>query len=74
MKEVGGVGSGTFSGIFVWSDELALLLIDEGEALTNHLRQWIANPIAYRLPEYEDALSLAKRLLAQESVEHRRAS
>ncbi len=52
--------------MFVWSDELALLLRDEGEATSGQLSHWIASPIGYRLAEGEDPLTLARHLWRQE--------
>ena len=62
--------------VFVWSDNLALLLRDEGEASTNQLGHWISSPIGYRLPEDTDPATFARRLLDRETetVRHQRAS
>jgi hypothetical protein len=60
--------------VFVWSDELALLLRDEGEATTRQVGHWIASPVGYRLPDGADPVAFARQLLAGEAVEHRRAS
>ncbi len=53
---------------FVWSDDLALLLRDEGDATTYQLSHWITRPIAYRLPDDEEPLTFARRLFAEESA------
>jgi hypothetical protein len=60
--------------VFVWSDELALLLRDEGEATPRQLSHWIASPVGYRLPEGTAPVDFARQLLATEPVGHRRAS
>lgn len=62
--------------VFVWSDDLALLLRDEGEASTNQLGHWISSPIGYRLPDDTDPAAFARGLLAREAdtVRHQRAS
>ena len=62
--------------MFVWSDDLALLLRDEGEASTNELGHWITSPIGYRLPEDMDSVSFARHLLNRETetARQRRAS
>ena len=62
--------------VFVWSDDLALLLRDEGEASTNQLGHWISSPVGYRLPEDIDPATFARRLLAREAdiVRRQRAS
>jgi hypothetical protein len=62
--------------VFVWSDDLALLLRDEGEASTNQLGHWISSPIGYRVPEDTDPIAFARRLLDRETEpdRHRRAS
>jgi len=60
--------------VFVWSDELALLLRDEGEATPRQLGHWIASPVGYRLPDGADPVDFARRLLADEAVGHSRAS
>jgi len=62
--------------MFVWSDELALLLQDEGEATSQQLSHWIASPVGYRLPDETDTITFARRLLRQEAAtsRHRRAS
>lgn len=60
--------------MFVWSDELALLLRDEGEATTRQLGHWIASPVGFRLPAGVDPLDFARQLLSRETVGHRRAS
>lgn len=60
--------------MFVWSDELALLLRDEGLATTAELADWITTPIAHRLREDERPLELARRLLEVRVPTHRRAS
>lgn len=60
--------------MFVWSDELALLLRDEGLATTRELADWITSPVAHRLSDDEHPLELARRLLAAESTDLRRAS
>ena len=62
--------------VFVWSDNLALLLRDEGEASTNQLGHWISSPVGYRLPEDTDPTTFARRLLDREAdtVRHQRAS
>ena len=52
--------------VFVWSDELALLLRDEGIASPRQLSRWITSPIAYRLADGEDPITLGRRLLAEE--------
>ena len=60
--------------VFVWSDELALLLRDEGEATARQLGHWIASPVGYRLPDGADPVDFARRLLETDPVDHRRAS
>lgn len=60
--------------MFVWSDELALLLRDEGLATTAELAEWITTPVAHRLREDERPLELAVRLLEVPVPSHRRAS
>ena len=60
--------------MFVWSDELALLLRDEGEATARQLSHWIASPVGYRLPEGTDPVDFARQLLGRETIGHRRAS
>lgn len=62
--------------MFVWSDELALLLRDEGDASARQLGHWIASPVGYRLPEDADPITFARRLLRQQAAasDHRRAS
>ena len=62
--------------VFVWSDDLALLLADAGDATVTQLQHWITSPVGYRLSEGEDPLALARRLLADDSSTgaHRRAS
>jgi hypothetical protein len=52
--------------VFVWSDELALLLRDEGIASPRQLSRWITSPVAYRLADGEDPLTLGLRLFAEE--------
>ncbi|MBT8165092.1 MAG: hypothetical protein HKO63_04165 [Acidimicrobiia bacterium] len=58
--------------VFVWSDDLALLLRDEGEASTNQLGHWIASPVGYRLPDDTDPVAFARRLLRHETETGRR--
>ncbi|NNC91590.1 MAG: hypothetical protein HKN80_03765 [Acidimicrobiia bacterium] len=60
--------------VFVWSDELALLLRDEGEATARQLSHWIASPVGYRLPDGADPVDFARRLLTAETAGQRRAS
>ncbi|MGI9611095.1 MAG: hypothetical protein ACR2NL_12450 [Acidimicrobiia bacterium] len=62
--------------VFVWSDDLALLLRDEGEASTTQLGHWISSPIGYRLPDDTDPTAFARRLLDREAntVGRQRAS
>ncbi|MGI9647423.1 MAG: hypothetical protein ACR2OI_02780 [Acidimicrobiia bacterium] len=61
---------------FVWSDDLAQLLLEQGEASTREVNRWVARPIGYRLPEGESSLSFARHLLDAEnnSDERRLAS
>ncbi len=59
--------------VFVWSDDLALMLRDEGDATTRELIHWIASPIAYRLPDGESPVAFARRLL-QDDAPDRKAS
>ena len=60
--------------VFVWSDELALILTDAGDASLGQLNHWIAFPTGYRLSEHEDPLSFARQLLTQETTRERQAS
>lgn len=53
---------------FVWSDDLAQLLLDNSEASAHQVGHWLARPIGHRLPEGESPLSFARRLLAAEST------
>ncbi len=52
--------------MFVWSDELALLLRDEGDATSRQLSHWIASPVGYRLAEGVDPIAFARRLWREE--------
>ena len=61
-------------GMFVWSDELALMLRDEGLATTAELAGWITTPVAHRLREDEGPLDLARRLLETQAPVQRQAS
>jgi hypothetical protein len=54
--------------VFVWSDDLALLLRDEGEASTRQLGHWISSPIGYRLPEGTDPVTFARDLLRRQDT------
>ncbi len=62
--------------VFVWSDDLALLLRDEGAATSRQLGHWISKPIGYRLPQDTDPVAFARDLLRREdhAVQQRRAS
>ena len=71
---VGGVCPKEVGLEFVWSDELALLLRDEGAATARQLSHWIASPVGYRLPDKTDPVEFARRLLESDAVGHRRAS
>jgi len=61
---------------FAWSDELAQLLIDEGDATFHQVGAWMTSPIGHRLPENDDPLAFARRLFAAEVAgrDERRAS
>ena len=48
---------------FVWSDDLALLLLDRGEAKPGQVDHWMSRPIGHRLSEDETPLSFARGLL-----------
>ncbi len=54
--------------MFVWSDELALLLRDEGDATSRQLNHWIASPIGYRLVDGADPITFARRLWREEAA------
>ena len=51
---------------FVWSDDLAVLLIEEDHMDRSQLTHWLARPIGYRLPETVTALTFGRNLLEQE--------
>ena len=51
---------------FVWSDELAALLIEEDAMDPSQFRSWLSRPIAYRLPEDASPLVFGRRLLELE--------
>ena len=47
---------------FVWSDDLAQLLVDEGEATASDLTDWTTAIVGYRLPEGRTPLQFALEL------------
>lgn len=61
---------------FVWSDDLAQLLLDRGEATRRQVGHWASRPIGHRLPPDESPLSFARLLLVAEAApgHDRRAS
>jgi hypothetical protein len=61
---------------FVWSDDLAGLLVDEGEATPAEVAEWMTRIIGYRLPEGRTPLQFALELWDRyhEADEGRRAS
>ena len=60
---------------FVWSDELARLLVEEGEATPADLTHWTTSIIGYRLPDGQTPLQFALELWdADHESPERRAS
>lgn len=53
---------------FVWSDDLAQLLLDNGEASPHQVGRWLSRPIGHRLQDEQSPLSFARELLAAENV------
>ena len=51
---------------FVWSDDLARLLLNEEGVKVSQVRHWITTPIAYRLSDDLDPVSFARQLLDTE--------
>ncbi|NNL48287.1 MAG: hypothetical protein HKO76_07965 [Acidimicrobiia bacterium] len=56
---------------FVWSDDLAMLLVTEDGKERSELAHWLARPVAYRLPDDLSVLSFARKTLEQEHSLHR---
>ena len=51
---------------FVWTDDLARLLIEEDAVALEHLRTWLGSPVGYPLPGEQSPLEFARLLLAAE--------
>jgi hypothetical protein len=47
---------------FVWSDDLARLLIDEEEATPTEVADWMTTIVGYRLPDDRTPLQFALEL------------
>ena len=48
---------------WLWTDTLAALLAEHDHVPAERLAAWVERPIAYRLEEGQDPLSLARRVL-----------
>ncbi len=48
---------------WLWSDDLARLLIEEGAAEPSSLADWITSPVAFAVPEDADPRLVAADLL-----------
>lgn len=53
---------------FVWSDDLARLLVDEGEAAPAEVAHWATAIVGHRLPDDTSPFEFARRLLRDESA------
>lgn len=53
---------------FVWSDDLARLLVERGEATRPQVGHWLSRPVGHRLPDRESPLAFARSLLAAEDA------
>ena len=51
---------------FVWTDDLARLLIEEDGAGAEQLRTWLGSPVGYPLPDELSPLQFARALFATE--------
>ncbi len=51
---------------WLWTDTLAALLVEHDHVPQESVSAWVARPSAYRLPDGDDPLTLARRLLAGE--------
>ncbi len=49
---------------FVWSDDLAKLLVQEDGVEHSELSHWILTPVGYRLPDQISAVDFARELFA----------
>lgn len=48
---------------WLWSDDLARLLVEHGVADESTVAEWITTPIAFRVDDEEEPRSAAHRLL-----------
>jgi hypothetical protein len=53
---------------WLWSDALAVLLVEHDRVDQARVAAWVERPQAYRLPEGAEALELARDLLRRESA------
>lgn len=51
---------------FVWSDDLAMLLVDVEGTPASQVTHWLSRPIGYRLPEDTSPLTFGRLLLESE--------
>ena len=53
---------------FVWTDDLARLLIEEDGVGVDQLRTWLGSPVGYPLPLEHGPIEFARNLLAAEQA------
>lgn len=57
---------------FVWSDELAMLLVEEDGEDLSELAGWCQRPVGHRLPDDLTPLLFGRQLLARQRQPDRR--
>jgi hypothetical protein len=50
---------------WLWTDTLAALLAEHDHVPVERLASWVERPIAYRLDDGQDPLTLARRVLLE---------
>ena len=48
---------------WLWTDTLAALLVEHDGITPDRVADWVRRPMAYRLDEDQDPLTLARRIL-----------